>query len=96
MSHGFTTDRGWLIDRLGRPTLLRGVNLSGATKVPVTPPGATHLGVSFDGWADVSFVGRPAVGRSRCAPRPHRRVGPELPPTAHHVGGDRARGPRRV
>jgi hypothetical protein len=60
MGHGFTTDGGWLIDRLGRPTLLRGVNLSGATKVPVTPPGATHLGVSFDGWADVSFVGRPA------------------------------------
>ncbi len=60
MGHGFTTDRGWLIDRLGRPTLLRGVNLSGATKVPVTPPAATHLGVSFDGWADVSFVGRPA------------------------------------
>jgi len=58
--HGFTTDRGWLIDRLGRPTLLRGVNLGGATKVPVTPPGATHLGVSFDGWAEVSFVGRPA------------------------------------
>ena len=59
MSHGFTTDR--LADRPPRPThSLRGVNLSGATKVPVTPPGATHLGVSFDGWADVSFVGRPA------------------------------------
>jgi glycosyl hydrolase family 5/cellulase (glycosyl hydrolase family 5) len=60
MGHGFTTAGGWLLDGRGRPTLLRGVNLSGSTKVPSTPPRGTHLGVPIEGWADVSFVGRPA------------------------------------
>jgi hypothetical protein len=60
MAHGFTTADGWLIDGFGRPTLLRGVNLGGATKVPRTPDGATHRGVAIEGWREVSFVGRPA------------------------------------
>lgn len=36
------------------------MNLGGSTKLPYAPDGATHLGIDFDGWRDVSFVGRPA------------------------------------
>jgi hypothetical protein len=39
--------------------LLRGVNLGGSSKVPVQPPGATHLPPSLDVEAPISFVGRP-------------------------------------
>ena len=60
MTHGYRTRPSWFVDPVGRPTLLRGVNLGGSTKVPFTPDGGTHHGVDFDGWRDVSFVGRPA------------------------------------
>ena len=58
-NHGYTARDGWFIDPHGRRTLLRGVNLSGSTKVPFSPNGATHLGTDSERWADVSFIGRP-------------------------------------
>jgi hypothetical protein len=60
VTHGYRTRPAWFVDPEGRPTLLRGVNLGGSTKVPYAPDGATHLGVDFEHWRDVSFVGRPA------------------------------------
>eukprot|EP00924_Labyrinthula_sp_SR-Ha-C_P006991 augustus_masked-scaffold_8-processed-gene-6.61-mRNA-1 protein AED:0.01 eAED:0.01 QI:0/-1/0/1/-1/1/1/0/761 len=52
----------YVLDELGRRVFLRGVNLSGATKVPTTPVGNTFVPSSLDlvnGSKGVSFVGRP-------------------------------------
>jgi hypothetical protein len=47
------------IDDLNRRVMLHGVNLSGSSKIPFTPDGATYIRDGFFDHRNVSFVGRP-------------------------------------
>lgn len=60
-----TDGKGNFVDRMGRKIVLKGINLDGALKLPVTPDLPTYVGDSsdpknffFDG-ENVLFVGRP-------------------------------------
>lgn len=60
-----TDGKGNFVDKLGRKVILKGINLDGAAKLPVSPNMPTYKGnandyndIFFDG-DNVSFVGRP-------------------------------------
>lgn len=53
------TEGAWFCDAQGRRLIFHGVNLSGSSKTPTTPNGATHLSDGFYEHRQVSFVGRP-------------------------------------
>jgi aryl-phospho-beta-D-glucosidase BglC (GH1 family) len=52
-------EKDWFVDEDGRRILLRGVNFTASSKIPVKPNGSTHIKTDFRDHRDVSFIGRP-------------------------------------
>ncbi|MCX6667492.1 MAG: cellulase family glycosylhydrolase, partial [Euryarchaeota archaeon] len=49
----------YFVDEHGRRVLLRGVNFTASSKLPVTPNSATHIKTDFKDHKNVSFIGHP-------------------------------------
>jgi hypothetical protein len=54
-----SADGAWFTDQDGRKLIFHGISLSGSSKIPTQPNGATHLKDGFYEHRKVSFVGRP-------------------------------------
>ena len=52
-------EKEWFVDEHGRKTLLRGVNFTASSKLPVAPNGATHIKTDFMDHKNVSFIDHP-------------------------------------
>ncbi|KAK1531713.1 glycoside hydrolase family 5 protein [Colletotrichum paranaense] len=50
---------GYFVDNYGRTLTLHGLNISGASKLPTTPNGLSHLTDGFFEHRAVTFIGRP-------------------------------------